>query len=452
MKLLSKIGLGLVAVALVIVALNWQQIRYRLLVSPWFENTKYRLAGSFFRHQAKFIVDGKEEIVFDVVAACNTQISGNRATGSSVLHGKYPNIFVQRTKDGHGIGLATPSLCGSADRGLIKRQEEDGWNRKNYLPAVAWYENANDLRTGKFYASPDAYSNPRSQLKFVSSSFSAATRKEWEVWRATKDQRPANVIKPETISPPITSSNVAERKFRKFWPGKSYFGSKCQGYMRLKIVEKYRVRFRKMWPAHKPKYWVPVRKDWGTWRDDAIRGPVGKLEGQIGDRWPLDPTLFIGTVPGERPISHYWGGSGGSPFAVASKDGFTGRHNISRKISFPGEYYPVLRYNLPPLLTPENGRMKVVKWSIDMDGGRNNGYLFCQQGFIYSDEEMKYYRGKSRKDWDTGMTPPVLEVDGVKVFISHELGLVRNGADFVENDTHFWRHIGASMTGSGGVE
>ena len=70
------------------------------------------------------------------------------------------------------------------------------WQRIGYELIVApWFSTKNVKLRGAFFRTRgkyivDADEIPACRLKFVSASVGPATRKEWEEWPATKNQRP----------------------------------------------------------------------------------------------------------------------------------------------------------------------------------------------------------------------------------------------------------------------
>ena len=93
-------------------------ISANLLAKYYLGSKTVKLPGAYFRFTSKYIHDGDEELVFDTVVACSTQVSSSRATGSSVLSGMTPNLFAKRTRNNNAVLVVTPDLCSEANRGL----------------------------------------------------------------------------------------------------------------------------------------------------------------------------------------------------------------------------------------------------------------------------------------------------------------------------------------------
>lgn len=380
--------------------------------------------GVFYRFTTKFIHDGDEELVFDTVVACSVRVTGGALTGRSYLGGLNPNVFAQRTRGNHAVMVTSPRICSWANRGLLHEL------RKNYLPIVVWFEDADDLSRGEALVSMDAYEAPGSPLKFVSSKIGPA---DYDDWIANRNSEPKNIVDPALLRPNLLGSGEALKRYRAFDPKNpkpNFVVISCRGYARLKIAEKDRAKIRAFWPDHRPKYWIPKGGNGAKDFNRVVRNVVG----------------FIGTVPGAKKLGDFWFGTGGSNFAVSSRDGQSGteyREDPKYK-SFPAEYYPMLRDDRFPYLTPEVGRGAEYTWDVRAGIGR----LGCSSAMPGGKDYWLHYYDTD--EFSGSVKPIKVKVDGVNVFTTDiERTRVRF---FVENDTHLFAITMVGIQSNGGVD
>lgn len=394
------------------------------LLAKYYLNTKTeKLPGACFRFTSKYIHDGDEELVFDTVVACSTQVS-SRATGSSVLSGMTPNLFAKRTRNNNAVLVVTPDLCSEANRGL--------WDDlpKTFIPITVWFENAEELTFGLAYVSEDAYESPKSHLKFVSAKVEPATREDWEAWWAN---RPENMVRQDMILPRVSAPRKDWERYYAFWPGKQYFADTCRGVIKLKLSEKTREKVRAHWPEDRPRYWAVKPKEAGS----ELR------------RYLLSEATYFVTVPGEYEARYIWH-SPHRHFTVSSRTAPGGTTSKYSTINIkPAEYYPQMRDDYYPfLLSPEVDKKREFSVRVDSNDPSNRGFFACFNGPASNAfEALDYYLPSGRSK------PTNAYINGVKVRKEGFAFSRSYPMQFVfERDTHLYRFTHFPILPHGGVE
>ena len=298
-------------------------------------------------------------MIFDVVVACSATIRNFKGRGRSVDYHFTPNFVARRTKAGHALMLALPGLCGITNI-LHKRLGP------NPFPTVIWFDDAGDLTLGTAYYSEDAYINPNSRLSFDSIEITEATLKDWEAWIET---RPENLVTREMVQKPRLA--LGKRFSGGVRPPPKTFARRCHGVGRVKLPDSVRVKIRKLWPSHKPRYWtVPFGK-----------GPNGLrmiLHGNKG-RDPDSVPLF-----NKYPLNQYWfGGTRGDGQMVPTRAlghalfHLANNYPGSESRYYPAEYFPLFGPMGVPFWRKDFNQREELFADIKLDGGRNQGFLAC---------------------------------------------------------------------------
>src|SRR4051812_21130427 len=124
----------------------------------------------YYRFKASYAYKG-EPLDFDIVVGCHVKITTYKDNDRTVEVGVVPTIFGLKTRDQHGVAVLLPDACHG-------ETTQNGRVPKKLLPLAVTYERANEPWSGVAYASEDAYESPRSELKFLGSTISRATREE----------------------------------------------------------------------------------------------------------------------------------------------------------------------------------------------------------------------------------------------------------------------------------
>ena len=398
-------------------------ISANLLAKYYLGSKTEKLPGAYFRFTSKYIHDGDEELVFDTVVACNTQVSSSRATGSSVLSGMMPNLFAKRTRNNNAVLVVTPDLCSEARRGLFEKVPE------TFIPITVWFENAEELTFGLAYVSEDAYESPKSHLKFVSAKVGPATREEWEAWWAN---RPENMVRQDMIRPRVGAPREDWERYQSFWPGKKYFADTCRGVVKLKLSEKTREKVRAHWPEDKPRYWAVKPKEAGS---------------ELA-RYLLSEATYFVTVPGEYEARYIWRGPH-RYFTISSRTASSGlTSKSSTKNIKPAEYYSQIRNDYYPLLLRGVDKEREFSVRVDSNDASNRGFFACYNGPADNAfEALDYFLPSGRSK------PTNAYINGVKV-VKEGFAFSRSyPRQFVlERDTHLYRFTHFPILPHGGVE
>ncbi len=184
--------------------------------------------------------------------------------------GLVPSVYGRRMNDGKGLIIQAPQAA-------CQDNPAPHFNPRlitNFMPLVVVYENADELGFGTAYISEDAYDSAISDLKFGAASVEAATREEFEEFRANG---PPNLVRRETYH----SENLSDENAKALGiptirpldelPG---LGFDCVAYARFRVSEEISEVLRKYWPENKPKYWEPASVGDGTAIKSAMTWPM----------------------------------------------------------------------------------------------------------------------------------------------------------------------------------
>jgi hypothetical protein len=229
----------------------------------------------FFRMIVKFEYKGEPQ-TYDYVVGCHVPNVMDPKTGETRFAGFIPDIYGQKMKDGKAVVVKTPDFClGQTNTtGEIQPGNQIGPKvPESFLPFIVVYNDAERMDEGLGYFSSDAYESPYSELKFISTRVTAATRADFD-----KDgiEGPANVVTRalywNAIDPGIWKSmGLAElRPLR---------AADCYYFERYRIREALRPLVRE----HKPKgdfsYWVATLEDERNWLN-SIHAHSGRSRGR----------------------------------------------------------------------------------------------------------------------------------------------------------------------------
>jgi hypothetical protein len=316
---------------------------------PWsFTKSVEQDRGVYYRLKVKLTYKGEPQD-FDIVVGCNVLQINYKDNSRTREVGLVPSVFGRRMSDGKGLVVKALDACNG-------ETTANGRVPPDLLPAIVVYDDAETLAFGTAYFSDDAYESPLSVLTFGGATIERASRAEFEAFRREQP----NLVKPETYHvrsgfPPPGLALAAVP-----------FGGSCYGYARFRLVGEALERVRALWPAEKPRYWVPTR-----WQDVSdINGPVYDRpmrtdhEGApVRPRYELVPWLdyeiAARRMPRRRPV----------------KDG----------IVFPPSYYPDIGawVSLPWPSDPAAAAQAIladgprIGASIDFRGGATRGFAYC---------------------------------------------------------------------------
>ncbi len=419
MKTRWKIALAAMAVvvAVPVVALitdgGFLGLAFRLggLVS-----TRTTLPGAYFRYTTVVRVDGKEDLVFDNVVACNTRITRSEANGTSSLPGMTPNLFVRRTKDNHAVLISTPTLCSWAQTNT----PEKNYTRRGFLPpAVVWFDDADDLTFGIAYVTPTAYESAKSRLEIVSTYVGPATRAEFEAWY--DGPRKENLAKQEWINPPpgttrarwdANNAYVAQALAKR---GRA-FPIGCVGAQRFALTDEGSGTIRSYWPKDRPRYWTPTPKQWKTLFAEHFTGKP----------------YFVGKGGRTNGSLQFWDGFGQSVKYGPKLDGRNGE--------WPAETYPAANSRSATFLTEDATDKDYFLQKIFYEDGANDGFAWC---YAAKGTPSRKYRDPLRRHYYANVDDHrVRSTDGFKNEIQYVF----------EYDRHMFRFYSFSIQPSGGVE
>ena len=131
--------------------------------------------GFFYRIEASYeVIETGEAIDFDYVVSCyNRDLPGS-------FHGiLWPRTMFKATNTGEAVAIAVPEYyCSRGLRGNDMIQEDDLWK----MPQLAWYPDVNDLSFALIYASNDAYTGPKAELRFKGYKATPTTRDRFYKW------------------------------------------------------------------------------------------------------------------------------------------------------------------------------------------------------------------------------------------------------------------------------
>lgn len=153
--------------------------------------------------------------------------------------GGFVTMFPKVTRDGRAIIVKIPMVCDG-------KTTANGGIPSDFLPAVRWYNDADDLSFGWMYASEDAYRSPRAKISFEGASIEAATSTDFRAWQkqARQEFRPSKTIRhPFGLTP---------RDIR--WGGVT-IARICYGVRRLELPPEIRELAARAQPSSEIHFW-----------------------------------------------------------------------------------------------------------------------------------------------------------------------------------------------------
>jgi hypothetical protein len=305
--------------------------------------------GTYYRLKVQLAYKGEEQD-FDIVVGCNVRLPGYTYNGETFEIDLIPTVFGRRMSDGKGLVVRPPRACNG-------ETTANGKIRRDLLPIVIVYDDAETLDFGTAYMSEDAYASPLSSLTFGGATIERATRAEFDEFRGTQ----SNIVRRASYHSAISGDVVLQRMglTREARPWAYY----CEGYRRFLIPSNARPVVRDQWPQDHPTYWWV--KDWKVERDLAEAISRDKPLQSDGENDPSRPFKAFG------PLAEY-----------AADRGLPTRAGPYR---FPSALYPsVSDYRVDKWPIDRNewaayaaSQKYVASVSIDYDGGRRRGFAYC---------------------------------------------------------------------------
>lgn len=219
----------------------------------------------FYRVTADYIVrDTGQEINFDIVVACGTEVTSWIHTSSSYLVEWYPSFMAKPTQDDAAIGIRVPQLCEHYAWGLNSRTGEPdpkfASNPPNdFLPSTIWYPDVTNLGFGIGYEADFAYESKFSKLEFIGANLSKSNYAEWKQWR---EQQAFGYLLKGGIPGPwgysfwTEPAEVAE-EVRSRNNGSRIAGRHCASVVKLPIPKEVSEDMWKAAPESVERYWIP---------------------------------------------------------------------------------------------------------------------------------------------------------------------------------------------------
>jgi hypothetical protein len=292
--------------------------------------------------------------------------------------GRWPQFYVERTKNNHAIGVRTTLGCDG-------HTTANGGAPADLLPSVYWYPDADDMTFAIMYATEDAYDNPLSQLKFLGATMHTATAAEHTAFvdeaNAAGPKKLVFVIGGATerqdASSLVDVDEIIAKDGRAPKPNWSTTQN-CYGIQRLKLSEAARIALREHWPAHKPKYWAPNGKALRAAMDDLLWAKPDET-GKRALRAPLASGKFI--------KDYFW------RMHEHDTDGLPTRKQGGRLLRFrgkdripspepyplpPPELYPVLHSGAFGFYKSADRDSASLRSRVDRQGGGTKGFAYCQ--------------------------------------------------------------------------
>lgn len=369
--------------------------------------------GWFYRFTVDLIVED-EPLTIEVIVGCGTQIRQIPGEGRSARAVWSPYIYGVRTKDGHGVLVQSPDVCGLD---VTKKPVP-----ANFLPLVLWAPDANNLEFLIAYVHERAYEQPVSKLKFVRATVTEATEADYDTWRATKWK--------DNIVPTSPRASDQMRSFfradRHLPPNDPRFDVRmeCHSFVRMPIPEQYRDRLRARWPTTRPRYWLFDPREAN---EIIIRHTVEiEAEAQRRGLWTTDAVFLPTFYPGrgvKRP-------SGGGYLPIHFDDESSGE---ALRIPFRAE----TGY---PWATDRLFTQSTIDIHADTKSGADQGFAYC-----YRDVYLHYLSNRSNT---VPLASQHLEVESrdYRMFIDDDLvgtlpneRYARNVEVIAERDEYIWK-------------
>ncbi|TIN30888.1 MAG: hypothetical protein E5Y31_05275 [Mesorhizobium sp.] len=192
--------LALVIGGLVVLGVLWVMLATSgqfLTGRPWSNTDKVVVdRGTYFRMKVDFAYKG-QPLHYDIVVGCNVLNIHYKDNSSTYEAGLIPTVWGQRMSDGKAVVVRAPDAC----RGDTTA---NGGVAADFLPVMIVYDNADTVAFGIGYVTDDAYSSPKSVLRFDKAMVERATRAEFDAFRANGPQniitRRASIIRCRTIT------------------------------------------------------------------------------------------------------------------------------------------------------------------------------------------------------------------------------------------------------------
>ncbi len=212
-------------------------------ILPWSFTRKVEDRARYYRLKVDLHYRGTP-VHFDIVVGIGTTITtykdGGRSMGPVALT---PFAYGLRMPDNKAVVVKLPELWQG-------ETTANGGVPPDMIPFIAVYPDADRPAEGIGYGTEDAYESPLSELKFGKAEVLAATRAEWEAWRAI--HAGWNIIKPEMLHWTLGVRGSG----KPIEPGKIYFGGFCYAAARHRLSEEARVAITPFWRERDSEYWA----------------------------------------------------------------------------------------------------------------------------------------------------------------------------------------------------
>ena len=337
--------------------------------------------ATYFRVKT-LLKSGDEDINFDVVVGCNTKITGYKDGDSGTWVGRYPQLFALPTREGHAVQISLQNACDGATTA-------SGDYPPDYLLPVVWFESSNDLSLGYLYLTDDAYEGPRSKLKYLGTTISAATRDEYDAW--LKDEEPKNLIKRERIpwdkvTPDLTKympELLADPRLAWKHTAITY----CQAMRRIPLAPELQAYIRSVRPLSSGRFWfvkADTNIDFFNKLKDVFLG-IGRNKGD--PEWTSSPLLSA--IPklafGGRLMRQYGLPAGYTSYGLPRRNG-SGYKFVNKPINKPEEFryyptdtFPVMSNVGLPWIKEGAFKDPEDKWTTIIADESWKGFAFCYE-------------------------------------------------------------------------
>lgn len=260
-------GLGKAAIWLLLLAILAAVLggfeRLRNLANPILGVSEDK--GNFYRFRASFTVKKTgEKLEFDRVVPCHRVFTVYKWGETTVdmkaqpIRAPYPFLDVKVTTDNKAVIVSVPNVCNSFDgpNGLLVKEL-----RNPFFVRATWFENADQLETGRQYVNPKAYESPLAELVFHGAGVEQVRRTDYDAWleRIAHNFKPTkNIIYPFGFAWGQVHIGSNTGHIRE--DGWTWLPGHCMGLKRQRISsERRRAMLREKWPADRPRFWDPVR-------------------------------------------------------------------------------------------------------------------------------------------------------------------------------------------------
>ncbi len=371
----------------------------------------------FYRVKVNVTVDKKEPVLVDFVLGCRTRLRVPKSDWSMIRYVRVPLVFGARTKGGQGVLVEGPRIC-NAD---LKKNVPH-----NYLPAIFFAPDADDLEHMTAYLTERAYDQPVSRLTFQKATIEEVDKQYFENWKATAT---ANIVP------------LARNGMKSFFHGGNYpvedprsrSSVACEYVYRVPIPDNLKPVIRSWWPKDRPKFWVPKAEN----IDELIQlqKKAGVEKSKVWTkRYKSRLAKYGRTNENYRGSlvtaggANKWGlgirrpGGGGALLSQYARTGIIGLIPYSTNLAEPP-------YEL-------NEPVNEVRFNLDVKNGADQGFAACRRGASIS--KLKYTKPANK----------IYLVDGVKVGEVSTNYLMRLNLSLVEEDKFFFKrgHYGLYNT------